>query len=90
MLVFGREMALTKSLSFSRGRKRVLISNNSCDLEQFCADFESFTPMKRRYCSGDDFFDEKFSVKTSASLLEALPQEILVSFQFSGKFYLFD
>ncbi|KMT04495.1 hypothetical protein BVRB_8g181610 [Beta vulgaris subsp. vulgaris] len=71
-------MALTKSLSFSRGRKRVLISNNSCDLEQFCADFESFTPMKRRYCSGDDFFDEKFSVNTSASLLEALPQEILI------------
>ncbi|KAL2932020.1 Cytochrome b5-like protein [Bienertia sinuspersici] len=43
-------MALTKSLSFSLGRKRILIARNSSDLEQFCADYESFKPTKR-HCS---------------------------------------
>lgn len=74
-------MALTKSLSFSLGRKRILISNNSCDVEQFCADFDAFSsPLKRRCSEGNAFFDEQFHHEESSSIsvLEALPQEILI------------
>ncbi|XP_021740444.1 F-box protein SKIP27-like [Chenopodium quinoa] len=76
-------MALTKSLSFSLGRKRILISNDSCDLEQFCADFEQYSPITKRQCyftSSGDEDDETFRLKNanSNSLLEALPQEILI------------
>ncbi|KAK9714765.1 hypothetical protein RND81_06G118200 [Saponaria officinalis] len=70
-------MALTKSLSFSLGRKRILISNNSCDLEHFCADFECFTPLKK-LCSQEIHVEDEFSTKCSTSLLEALPQELLI------------
>lgn len=70
-------MALTKSLSFSLGRKRVLISRNSCTLEEFVADFESLAPMKRRCGEQNDEQIEQVSRRNS-SLLEALPQEILI------------
>jgi len=70
-------MALTKSLSFSLGRKRILISNNSGNLAEFSADFESFSPMKR-HC-GEEYQVEDQQVVEKSSLLESLPQEILVS-----------
>ncbi|KAL9234108.1 hypothetical protein vseg_009014 [Gypsophila vaccaria] len=71
-------MALTKSMSFSYGRKRILITkNNSFELKHFCADFECcFTPLKK-LCAHE--IDEQFTTaKSSSSLLEALPQELLI------------
>ncbi|XP_074272138.1 F-box protein SKIP27 [Silene latifolia] len=74
-------MALTKSLSFSLGRKRILISNNSCDLQHFCDEFECFTPLKK-LCSQEFDIQHDFSSvnlnSNSVSLLEALPQELLI------------
>ncbi|XP_074267776.1 F-box protein SKIP27-like [Silene latifolia] len=68
-------MALTKSLSFSLRRKRVLISdnnNNSCSCklinEQFCL----ITPMKKKRCFPEIHY------QCSSSLLEDLPQELLI------------
>ncbi|KAH9611849.1 hypothetical protein KSS87_019528 [Heliosperma pusillum] len=72
-------MALTKSLSFSLGRKRILISNNSCDLQHFCDEFECFTPMKK-LCAQEIQIPQDFTTVNlnSISLLEALPQELLI------------
>ncbi|KAK9706631.1 hypothetical protein RND81_07G140500 [Saponaria officinalis] len=65
-------MALTKSsLSISHRRKRILISKNCCDLEQFCPDFVCFTPMKK-LCS------HKINLRNSSNFLEDLPQELLI------------
>ncbi|KAJ8434901.1 hypothetical protein Cgig2_003340 [Carnegiea gigantea] len=69
-------MALTKSLSFSLGRKRILIANNSCNVAEFSADFESFAPMKRR--CGQKYQGEDEQLVEKSSLLESLPQEILI------------
>lgn len=69
-------MALTKSLSFSLGRKRILIANNSCNIAEFSADFESFAPMKRR--CGEKYQVEDEQLVEKSSLLESLPQEILI------------
>ena len=69
-------MALTKSLSFSLKRKRVLIDNNSCNLELFGADYESYSTPLKRFCSGDEqFFDEHISKETSTS---SSPREVHV------------
>ncbi|KAH9623116.1 hypothetical protein KSS87_013695 [Heliosperma pusillum] len=62
-------MALTKSLSFSLRRKRVLISHNNNNNN---IDFNCFTPMKKKLC-----FPE-IHHQSSSSLLEDLPQELLI------------
>ncbi|KAL9243567.1 hypothetical protein vseg_017439 [Gypsophila vaccaria] len=67
-------MALTKSLSFSLRRKRVLISENNSDLEQFCGEFQCFTPMKKLCSSQNNLKNDSFSI----NLLETLPLELLI------------
>lgn len=71
-------MALTKSLSFSLRRKRIIVSDKNCDLEQFSADFEPFAPMKRRCDREEEGEIEQKLSGTNLSPLEALPQEILI------------
>ncbi|KAJ8434112.1 hypothetical protein Cgig2_024230 [Carnegiea gigantea] len=68
-------MALTKSLSFSYGRKRILISNDSHNFEDFSANFE---PLKHTYLEKEDEIRFNCTNSSSSSPLESLPQEILI------------